>query len=147
MKKLLCIIMACAFVLGGCGSKTEKMVCKYSEDGVSDDSTIEYKDDNIVKQKTIRKMDLKNQDVDKSQIKSLMKATKGMYDIEGVTFDYEIEKDYISATTTVDYEKAKMKDLIEVGLVNEFDDKGKKIKRVSFKATKNMLKEVGYKCK
>lgn len=147
MKKLLCIMMACAFILGGCGSKTEKMVCKYNEDEINSENTFEYKDDNVIKQTTVTKLSTKDAGVDKDQLKSVMKATKKMYDIEGITYDYEIKKDYVKTTSIIDYEKVKIKDLVDLGLINEFDENGKKIKRVSLKLTKESLKGIGYKCK
>ena len=58
MKRLVCLLMIALLIVAGCAKKDEekKAVCRITEDGISDEMTIEALNDTVMRSKSVMKL-------------------------------------------------------------------------------------------
>ena len=147
MKKTLCLLLAAAFVLGGCGSeKEEKLVCKVNT-GLNDiTNEVTAKGDTVKNQKITQSTSTAFLGMSEEEINDAIKIAEDTYDLKGVTYKAELKDKELIETFTIDFDKADLKELQKVNLITvpEGEDKADYI---SLKSSKQSLEDGGYKCK
>lgn len=146
MKKTLCLILAAAFILGGCSKKTETMVCNYTLGSNSAKNTIESEGDNVLSQKITQKRDVSNLGMSEDQLNDAIDKAKDLYDIDGVKYSAKLNKNLLTETIEIDFEKADLDELNKASLISVPTGEDK-VDYISLKTSKESLESAGYKCK
>lgn len=135
------------FLLGACGQQSvqKSYLQKINQDGKVDIRvTFEHKGDKTISNQTINTIYYKEAGVAKNQLKEIVdKYEEDNKDVKGFTHSAEFNDKYMVETTTLNYEKANLDQLIEKNLLTTRQDK--KVDYVSYKSTVDMLKQSGFK--
>lgn len=147
MKKLLCMLCLAACVLCGCGSgnNTKTLKCTGTLSGVINvTNTIEYEDDKVLKQTLVNEVTIEDLGISEADLESLVTQYSGSYDIDGVTYSYDITDGLFTETISINFEDANFDELSTAGLISAEDDGT--ITYISLEATKESLEAASFVC-
>ena len=147
MKRLVCLLMIALLIVAGCAKKDEekKAVCRITEDGISDEMTIEALNDTVMRSKSVMKLpfslyDLTTDD-EKAQFAEQMMAE--FTEVAGIKITSESTADEFILTLEIDYSTVSFESLLQLGMMNESD---MDVEIISFEKTVEGLKTSGYTC-
>ena len=147
MKRLVCLLMIALFIVAGCAKKDEekKAVCRITEDGISDEMTIEALNDTVMRSKSVMKLpfslyDLTTDD-EKAQFAEQMMAE--FTEVAGIKITSESTADEFVLTLEIDYSTVAFESLLQLGMMNESD---MDVEIISFEKTVEELNASGYTC-
>ena len=147
MKRLVCLLMIGMFMICGCAQKVEekKAVCRITEDGISDEMTIEALNDTVMRSKSVMKLpfslyDLTTDD-EKAQFAEQMMAE--FTEVAGIKVTSESTADEFVLTLEIDYSTVAFESLLHLGMMNESD---MDVEIISFEKTVEELNASGYTC-
>lgn len=147
MKRLVCLLMIALFIVAGCAKKDEekKAVCRITEDGISDEMTIEGLNDTVMRSKSVMKLpfslyDLTTDD-EKAQFAEQMMAE--FTEVAGIKVTSESTADEFVLTLEIDYSTVAFESLLQLGMMNESD---MDVEIISFEKTVEELNASGYTC-
>ena len=147
MKRLICLLMIALLIVAGCAKKDEekKAVCRITEDGISDEMTIEALNDTVMRSKSVMKLpfslyDLTTDD-EKAQFAEQMMAE--FTEVAGIKITSESTADEFVLTLEIDYSTVAFESLLQLGMMNESD---MDVEIISFEKTVEELSASGYTC-
>ena len=147
MKRLVCLLMIALLIVAGCAKKDEekKAVCRITEDGISDEMTIEALNDTVMRSKSVMKLpfslyDLTTDD-EKAQFAEQMMAE--FTEVAGIKITSESTADEFVLTLEIDYSPVAFESLLHLGMMNESD---MDVEIISFEKTVEELSASGYTC-
>lgn len=147
MKRLVCLLMIALLIVAGCAKKDEekKAVCRITEDGISDEMTIEALNDTVMRSKSVMKLpfslyDLTTDD-EKAQFAEQMMAE--FTEVAGIKITSESTADEFVLTLEIDYSTVAFESLLQLGMMNESD---MDVEIISFEKTVEELSASGYTC-
>ena len=147
MKRLVCLLMVALLIVAGCAKKDEekKAVCRITEDGISDEMTIEALNDTVMRSKSVMKLpfslyDLTTDD-EKAQFAEQMMAE--FTEVAGIKITSESTADEFVLTLEIDYSTVAFESLLQLGMMNESD---MDVEIISFEKTVEELSASGYTC-
>lgn len=147
MKRLVCLLMIALLIVAGCAKKDEekKAVCRITEDGISDEMTIEALNDTVMRSKSVMKLpfslyDLTTDD-EKAQFAEQMMAE--FTEVAGIKITSESTADEFVLTLEIDYSTVAFESLLHLGMMNESD---MDVEIISFEKTVEELSASGYTC-
>ena len=147
MKRLVCLLMMALLIVAGCAKKDEekKAVCRITEDGISDEMTIEALNDTVMRSKSVMKLpfslyDLTTDD-EKAQFAEQMMAE--FTEVAGIKITSESTADEFVLTLEIDYSTVAFESLLHLGMMNESD---MDVEIISFEKTVEELSASGYTC-
>ena len=147
MKRLVCLLMIALLIVAGCAKKDEekKAVCRITEDGISDEMTIEALNDTVMRSKSVMKLpfslyDLTTDD-EKAQFAEQMMAE--FTEVAGIKVTSESTADEFVLTLEIDYSTVAFESLLHLGMMNESD---MDVEIISFEKTVEELSASGYTC-
>lgn len=147
MKRLVCLLMIALLIVAGCAKKDEekKAVCRITEDGISDEMTIEALNDTVMRSKSVMKLpfslyDLTTDD-EKAQFAEQMMAE--FTEVAGIKITSESTADEFVLTLEIDYSTVAFESLLHLGMMNESD---MDVEIISFEKTVEELNASGYTC-
>ena len=147
MKRLVCLLMIALFIVAGCAKKDEekKAVCRITNEGISDEMTIEALNDTVMRSKSVMKLpfslyDLTTDD-EKAQFAEQMMAE--FTEVAGIKITSESTADEFVLTLEIDYSTVAFESLLQLGMMNESD---MDVEIISFEKTVEELSASGYTC-
>ena len=147
MKRLVCLLMIALFIVAGCAKKDEekKAVCRITNEGISDEMTIEALNDTVMRSKSVMKLpfslyDLTTDD-EKAQFAEQMMAE--FTEVAGIKITSESTADEFVLTLEIDYSTVAFESLLQLGMMNESD---MDVEIISFEKTVEELNASGYTC-
>ena len=139
--KLFAVLFTALFVLLGC-AKEETATFELKREGVVSTLVYYYKGDVVTKQTAKSEIDLKKLPISEEEaIKKFQENTDLHNSVKGVTASLESKDGIITQVVTIDYSVAKVEDL-KKAFPDEFSGEGNV---VSFKASKELIEQAGYK--
>ena len=147
MKRLVCLLMIALLIVAGCAKKDEekKAVCRITEDGISDEMTIEALNDTVMRSKSVMKLPFSlyglTTDDEKAQFAEQMMAE--FTEVAGVKITSESTADEFILTLEIDYSTVAFESLLQLGMMNEGD---MDVEIISFEKTVEGLNASGYTC-
>ena len=147
MKRLVCLLMIALLIVAGCAKKDEekKAVCRITEDGISDEMTIEALNDTVMRSKSVMKVPFSLHDLttddEKAQFAEQMMAE--FTEVAGIKVTSESTADEFVLTLEIDYSTVAFESLLQLGMMNESD---MDVEIISFEKTVEELSASGYTC-
>jgi uncharacterized lipoprotein YehR (DUF1307 family) len=147
MKRLVCLLMIALLIVAGCAKKDEekKAVCRITEDGISDEMTIEALNDTVMRSKSVMKLPFSlyglTTDDEKAQFAEQMMAE--FTEVAGIKITSESTADEFILTLEIDYSTVAFESLLQLGMMNESD---MDVEIISFEKTVEELNASGYTC-
>ena len=147
MKRLVCLLMVALLIVAGCAKKDEekKAVCRITEDGISDEMTIEALNDTVMRSKSVMKVPFSLHDLttddEKAQFAEQMMAE--FTEVAGIKVTSESTADEFVLTLEIDYSTVAFESLLQLGMMNESD---MDVEIISFEKTVEELSASGYTC-
>lgn len=147
MKRLVCLLMIALLIVAGCAKKDEekKAVCRITEDGISDEMTIEALNDTVMRSKSVMKVPFSLHDLttddEKAQFAEQMMAE--FTEVAGIKITSESTADEFVLTLEIDYSTVAFESLLQLGMMNESD---MDVEIISFEKTVEELNASGYTC-
>ena len=147
MKRLVCLLMIALLIVAGCAKKDEekKAVCRITEDGISDEMTIEALNDTVMRSKSVMKVPFSLHDLttddEKAQFAEQMMAE--FTEVAGIKITSESTADEFVLTLEIDYSTVAFESLLQLGMMNESD---MDVEIISFEKTVEELSASGYTC-
>ena len=139
--KLFAVLFTALFVLLGC-AKEETATFELKEGPVTATLTYYYKGDVVTKQINEAKIAISELPVSEEKAMADLKEENEEYSaIKGITTSVESKDGVITQVLTIDYSVAKLEDL-KKAFPDEFSGEGNV---VSFKASKELIEQAGYK--
>lgn len=145
MKKIAILLTLC--LLAGCSGandNTTTTVCSVEIEGLKTTNTLVANEDKIVSQKIENEMDYSAWELSEEDVKDAVETYKGLYDIDGVSYEYEIKDNILTEKISVNFEKADFDELKDVNLINTENEN---ITYVSLEKTIESLEDYGFSCK
>ena len=144
MKKamtLFAVLFTALFVLLGC-AKEETATFELKDEMQTSTLTYYYKGDVVTKQTAESKYIISELPISEDEAMAELKEQNDQYTtIKGITASLESKDGIITQTVTIDYSVAKVEDL-KKAFPDEFSGEGNV---VSFKASKELIEQAGYK--
>ena len=147
MKRLVCLLMIGMFMICGCAQKVEekKAVCRITNEGISDEMTIEALNDTVMTSKSVMKLPFSlyglTTDDEKAQFAEQMMAE--FTEVAGIKITSESTADEFVLTLEIDYSTVAFESLLHLGMMNESD---MDVEIISFEKTVEELSASGYTC-
>ena len=147
MKRLVCLLMIALFIVAGCAKKDEekKAVCRITNEGISDEMTIEALNDTVMRSKSVMKLPFSlyglTTDDEKAQFAEQMMAE--FTEVAGIKVTSESTADEFVLTLEIDYSTVAFESLLQLGMMNESD---MDVEIISFEKTVEELNASGYTC-
>ena len=147
MKRLVCLLMIALFIVAGCAKKDEekKAVCRITNEGISDEMTIEALNDTVMRSKSVMKLPFSlyglTTDDEKAQFAEQMMAE--FTEVAGIKVTSESTADEFVLTLEIDYSTVAFESLLHLGMMNESD---MDVEIISFEKTVEELNASGYTC-
>ena len=139
--KLFAVLFTALFVLLGC-AKEETATFELKDEMQTSTLTYYYKGDVVTKQTAESKYIISELPISEDEAMAELKEQNDQYTtIKGITASLESKDGIITQTVTIDYSVAKVEDL-KKAFPDEFSGKGNV---VSFKASKELIEQAGYK--
>ena len=139
--KLFAVLFTALFVLLGC-AKEESTAFELKNDQQTSTLTYYYKGDVVTKQTAESKYIISKLPISEDEAMAELKEQNDQYTtIKGITASLESKDGIITQTVTIDYSVAKVEDL-KKAFPDEFSGEGNV---VSFKASKELIEQAGYK--
>ena len=139
--KLFAVLFTALFVLLGC-AKEESTAFERKEGPITVTVTFYYKGDVVTKQIAETKIAISDLPVSEEKaMADLKEENEELTAIKGITASLESKDGIITQTVTIDYSVAKVEDL-KKAFPDEFSGEGNV---VSFKASKELIEQAGYK--
>lgn len=152
MKKLYVVCLSALLLVAGCSkgdtSTVEQTVCQIEANGVTMTYTMDHEADKVLKQSVSNKLvyaDVEGQTMTKELMEAAgAQAASQLNTIKGISYEYvATDKDY-TETTVVDYVKADLAELIDLGIVAY---PGEDVKEISLKVVVDAYTAAGFECK
>lgn len=146
MKKFVYVMMIVLLLVSGCAKDEEKKaVCRITQDGISDELTLNALNDQVLTTTSIMKLPFSMYDLttddEKAQFVEQLMAGFGEY--EGIEVDSETTEEEFVLKMSIDYSIVKLEDLVTLGLIAQSDVDSEMI---SFEKTVESLTASGYTC-
>ena len=139
--KLFAVLFTALFVLLGC-AKEETATFELKDEMQTSTLTYYYKGDVVTKQTAKSKYIISELPISEDEAMAELKEQNDQYTtIKGITASLESKDGIITQTVTIDYSVAKVEDL-KKAFPDEFSGEGNV---VSFKASKELIEQAGYK--
>ena len=139
--KLFAVLFTALFVLLGC-AKEETATFELKDEMQTSTLTYYYKGDVVTKQTAESKYIISELPISEDEAMAELKEQNDQYTtIKGITASLESKDGIITQTVTIDYSVAKVEDL-KKAFPDEFSGEGNV---VSFKASKELIEQAGYK--
>ena len=139
--KLFAVLFTALFVLLGC-AKEESAAFEQKNDQQTSTITYYYKGDVVTKQVAENKYVISKLPISEEKaMADLKEENEEITAIKGITASLESKDGIITQTVTIDYSVAKVEDL-KKAFPDEFSGEGNV---VSFKASKELIEQAGYK--
>ena len=139
--KLFAVLFTALFVLLGC-AKEESTAFELKNDQQTSTITYYYKGDVVTKQVAENKYVISELPMSEEKAMEQIKQQNDQYTtLKGITASLESKDGIITQTVTIDYSVAKVEDL-KKAFPDEFSGEGNV---VSFKASKELIEQAGYK--
>ena len=139
--KLFAVLFTALFVLLGC-AKEETATFELKDEMQTSTLTYYYKGDVVTKQTAESKYIISELPISEYEAMAELKEQNDQYTtIKGITASLESKDGIITQTVTIDYSVAKVEDL-KKAFPDEFSGEGNV---VSFKASKELIEQAGYK--
>ena len=139
--KLFAVLFTALFVLLGC-AKEETATFELKDEMQTSTLTYYYKGDIVTKQTAESKYIISELPISEDEAMAELKEQNDQYTtIKGITASLESKDGIITQTVTIDYSVAKVEDL-KKAFPDEFSGEGNV---VSFKASKELIEQAGYK--
>ena len=139
--KLFAVLFTALFVLLGC-SKEETATFELKDEMQTSTLTYYYKGDVVTKQTAESKYIISELPISEDEAMAELKEQNDQYTtLKGITASLESKDGIITQTVTIDYSVAKVEDL-KKAFPDEFSGEGNV---VSFKASKELIEQAGYK--
>ena len=139
--KLFAVLFTALFVLLGC-AKEESTAFELKNGPHTSTITYYYKGDVVTKQSAETKYVISELPISEDEAMAELKEQNDQYTtIKGITASLESKDGIITQTVTIDYSVAKVEDL-KKAFPDEFSGEGNV---VSFKASKELIEQAGYK--
>ena len=139
--KLFAVLFTALFVLLGC-SKEETATFELKDEMQTSTVTYYYKGDVVTKQTAESKYIISELPISEDEAMAELKEQNDQYTtLKGITASLESKDGIITQTVTIDYSVAKVEDL-KKAFPDEFSGEGNV---VSFKASKELIEQAGYK--
>ncbi len=139
MKK---IVLCLCLLLVGCSNKETTTVCALTQENVKVVNTIVAQDDKVIKQTLENEINYKNLELTKEDVVGLANEYVDSYDLEGLSYSFEVNEQHLLETITIDYSTVNIQELMNIGLIESIDD----AKYISLKETLTTLKDTGFIC-
>ena len=146
MKRIACVLMVALVLMSACAKDEEKKaVCRITEDGISDEMTIEALNDTVMRSKSVMKLPfslygLTTED-EKAQFAEQMMAE--FTEVAGIKITSESTADEFVLTLEIDYSTVAFESLLQLGMMNESD---MDVEIISFEKTVEEMSATGYTC-
>ncbi len=147
MKRFISLLIVGLLIISGCAKKDEekKAVCRITNEGISDEMTIEALNDTVMTSKSVMKVPfslygLTTED-EKAQFSEQMMAE--FTEVDGIKIASESTADEFVLILEVDYSVVAFESLLKLGMMNEND---MDVEIISFEKTIEGLKTSGYTC-
>ncbi|MBK4773441.1 hypothetical protein BTU63_00670 [Streptococcus rubneri] len=134
------------FLLGACGQAPKKAYYQaISQEKKTDiHLTLEFKGDKMMSNKSESTIYYKEAGITKEQFEKIVSQYKELYKgMKGITYSVDMKDDYAVETSTTDYTKADLDELIKNKIVTA--PANQKVSYISYKETTKLLKENGFK--
>ena len=139
--KLFAVLFTALFVLLGC-AKEESTAFELKDEMQTSTLTYYYKGDVVTKQTAKSKYIISELPISEDEAMAELKEQNDQYTtLKGITASLESKDGIITQTVTIDYSVAKVEDL-KKAFPDEFSGEGNV---VSFKASKELIEQAGYK--
>ena len=139
--KLFAVLFTALFVLLGC-AKEETATFELKDEMQTSTLTYYYKGDVVTKQTAESKYIISELPISEDEAMAELKEQNDQYTtLKGITASLESKDGIITQTVTIDYSVAKVEDL-KKAFPDEFSGEGNV---VSFKASKELIEQAGYK--
>ena len=139
--KLFAVLFTALFVLLGC-AKEESTAFELKDEMQTSTLTYYYKGDVVTKQTAESKYIISELPISEDEAMAELKEQNDQYTtLKGITASLESKDGIITQTVTIDYSVAKVEDL-KKAFPDEFSGEGNV---VSFKASKELIEQAGYK--
>ena len=139
--KLFAVLFTALFVLLGC-AKEETATFELKDEMQTSTLTYYYKGDVVTKQTAESKYIISKLPISEDEAMAELKEQNDQYTtLKGITASLESKDWIITQTVTIDYSVAKVEDL-KKAFPDEFSGEGNV---VSFKASKELIEQAGYK--
>ena len=139
--KLFAVLFTALFVLLGC-AKEETATFELKDEMQTSTLTYYYKGDVVTKQTAESKYIISELPISEDEAMAELKEQNDQYTtLKGITASLESKDGIITQTVTIDYSVAKVEDL-KKALPDNFSGDGN---AVSFKASKELIEQAGYK--
>ena len=139
--KLFAVLFTALFVLLGC-AKEETATFELKDEMQTSTLTYYYKGDVVTKQTAKSKYIISELPISEDEAMAELKEQNDQYTtLKGITASLESKDGIITQTVTIDYSVAKVEDL-KKAFPDEFSGEGNV---VSFKASKELIEQAGYK--
>ena len=146
MKKLVCLFSLCC-LLWGCGAGETTTVCEGNINGIDIQVTLVHNETEALRQSVTNETNLIYFSVTEEMLEGLLAETVETYEnIEGLTYEYEINDGILTEIITVDYENGDLDALEEAGLVS-FNGLTGEDKYIDYKLTMDAYTQQGLTCK
>ena len=139
--KLFAVLFTALFVLLGC-AKEETATFELKDEMQTSTLTYYYKGDVVTKQTAESKYIISELPISEDEAMAELKEQNDQYTtLKGISASLESKDGIITQTVTIDYSVAKVEDL-KKAFPDEFSGEGNV---VSFKASKELIEQAGYK--
>ena len=139
--KLFAVLFTALFVLLGC-AKEETATFELKDEMQTSTLTYYYKGDVVTKQTAESKYIISELPISEDEAMAELKEQNDQYTtLKGITASLESKDGIITQTVTIDYSVTKVEDL-KKAFPDEFSGEGNV---VSFKASKELIEQAGYK--
>ena len=139
--KLFAVLFTALFILLGC-AKEETATFELKDEMQTSTLTYYYKGDVVTKQTAESKYIISELPISEDEAMAELKEQNDQYTtLKGITASLESKDGIITQTVTIDYSVAKVEDL-KKAFPDEFSGEGNV---VSFKASKELIEQAGYK--
>ena len=146
MKRIACVLIVALVLMSACAKDEEKKaVCRVSQNGISDEMTLNALNDEVLNSKSIMTVPFSLYELtteeERAQFTEQMMA--GFSEVEGIKVSSETTEEEFVLTIEVDYTVAALESLLELGLIEESDMDSEMI---SYEMTVENLVSMGYTC-
>lgn len=139
MKKM---ILCLCLLLVGCSKKESTTICALTQENAKIVNTIISQDDKVIKQTLENEINYKNLELTKEDVVELANEYVESYDLEGLSYSFEVNEEHLLETIMIDYSTANIQELMNIGLIESVDD----AQYISLKQTLTTLKDTGFIC-
>ena len=146
MKRKL-ISLSMLVLLAGCqkeGVVNQQAICTYENEDVKAETIFEHDGKNVIMQTNHNQIELEKVEISKEELEATaMIASEISRPLSGVTYYYEIDDTYFNETLIIDFDKASLIELADIGLVRNMKEE---VTSISIEATINSNREMGMTC-